>query len=93
MIQENQNLAPHASPLSYIASRALALLRGIQIKRRERSLRVCETLPLGEKRFLAVVECERQRFLLAVTGQSISLLQKLQPEENRASGPEESPCP
>jgi len=52
----------------------LALLRSIKIQRRERFMRLCETLPLGDKRFLAIVQIEHQRFLIATTNQSISLL-------------------
>jgi len=52
----------------------LTFLRGIKIRRRERSMRLCETLPLGEKRFLAIVQIEQQRFLIASSNQSISLL-------------------
>ncbi len=53
---------------------------------RSRGLRLCESLSLGEKRILAIVECDHQRFLLAATPQNISLLQSLGPahsEEQR----------
>ncbi|MGB2592291.1 MAG: flagellar biosynthetic protein FliO [Candidatus Acidiferrum sp.] len=53
------------------------LLRSVRVRRRERSLRVCESLPLGEKRFLAVVQFEGRRFLIGATNQSISLLDRL----------------
>jgi len=46
---------------------------------RGRGLRLCESLSLGEKRILAIVECDHQRFLLAATPQNISLLQSLGP--------------
>jgi flagellar biogenesis protein FliO len=46
---------------------------------RTRTLRLCESLALGEKRMVAVVECDNQRYLLAATPQSISLLQALGP--------------
>jgi flagellar biogenesis protein FliO len=45
--------------------------------RRERRLRLCEMLSLGEKRFIAVVEYGQEKFLLAGTPQSISLLKRL----------------
>lgn len=48
---------------------------------RNRGLRLCERLSLGEKRMLAIVECDRQRFLLAATPQRISLLQSLGPAQ------------
>ena len=57
-----------------ICARALAWLRA---RSSERRLHLCETLSLGEKRSLAVVEYERERFLVACTAQSISLLRCL----------------
>jgi flagellar biogenesis protein FliO len=63
-----------ASRLARFFMLVLTLLRNIKIQRRERSMRLCETLPLGEKRFLAIVQIEHQRFLIAATNQSISLL-------------------
>ncbi len=73
--------APSASP-AWLAQRVrtiLAFLGSLRIHRRERSLRVCETLPLGDKRFLAVVQFEERRFLIGATNQSISLLDRLDP--------------
>ena len=62
-------------------SRIVGLLKNLAsmaaIPRRERRLRICETLSLGEKRFLAVVEYGPKKFLLAGTPQNISLLQRL----------------
>ena len=52
-------------------------LLSVRIRRRERSLRICETLPLGEKRLLAVVQFEGRRFLIGATNQSICLLERL----------------
>jgi flagellar biogenesis protein FliO len=52
-------------------------LRKVTVRRQERSLRLCETLPLGERRFLMVVEFERRRFLIGATSQSVSLLDRL----------------
>jgi flagellar biogenesis protein FliO len=46
-------------------------------RRPERRLHLREMLSLGEKRFVAVVEYEGQKFLLAGTPQNISLLQCL----------------
>jgi len=40
-------------------------------------LRLCETLALGERRFLAVVQFEQQKFLIGTAGNSISLLTRL----------------
>jgi flagellar biogenesis protein FliO len=62
-------------------------LANVHIQRRERKLRLCDSLALGEKRMIAVVEFERQRFLVAATANNISLLQTLPAtaeDENRA---------
>jgi len=46
-------------------------------RRKPRRLRLCESLPLGERRFVAVVEFERSRFLLGGTSASLVLLARL----------------
>jgi flagellar biogenesis protein FliO len=48
--------------------------------RPSRQLRLRETLALGERRFLAVVEFERQKFLIAGTGSSVAMLTALPTE-------------
>jgi flagellar biogenesis protein FliO len=49
-----------------------------QLRRRPvRKLRLCESLTLGEKRFLAVVQFEHLRYLVAGTGSSLTLLSQL----------------
>jgi len=60
------------SRLHQVASRLVA-------GRRERHLRLCETLSLGERRFLAVVQYHEHRFLVAGTSHSIALLRQLDP--------------
>ena len=53
--------------------------RILRISRRApRRLRLCESLPLGERRFVAVVEFERSRFLLGGTSASLVLLARLE---------------
>jgi hypothetical protein len=42
-----------------------------------KSLRLCENLPLGERRFVAVVEFERARFLIGGTASTLVLLSRL----------------
>jgi len=51
--------------------------RGIERRRSARRLRLSETLSLGEKRFLAVVQFQQQEFLVGGTGNSIALLARL----------------
>jgi flagellar biogenesis protein FliO len=76
-----------SSPLATLWSLVRRAFATVRIQRRERSLRLCESLALGEKRFIAVVEFEEQRFLVAATHNNISLLQTLRPsvdDEHRA---------
>jgi flagellar biogenesis protein FliO len=56
---------------------ALSAVQSVKFSRREKLLHLRETLPLGEKRLLAVVEFENERFLIGATGQTISLLHKV----------------
>jgi len=58
--------------------RLLSLARGTRPVKR---LRLSETLQLGERRFLAVVEFERQRFLIGGTANSIAMLSELKRDE------------
>lgn len=57
--------------------RLRTLFSKISIQRRERSLQVCETLSLGDRRFLAIVRCGEQRLLIGMAGQNICLLDRL----------------
>jgi flagellar biogenesis protein FliO len=47
-------------------------------QRRPKQLKLCESLPLGERRFVAVVEFEKSRFLIGGTQGSLVLLAPLQ---------------
>jgi flagellar biogenesis protein FliO len=47
-------------------------------RRTPKNLRLCESLPLGERRFVAVVEFERARFLVGGTPSSVVLLSRLE---------------
>jgi flagellar biogenesis protein FliO len=48
-------------------------------RRPARRLRLCESLPLGDRRFVAVVEFEQARFLVGGTSASLVLLARLAP--------------
>ena len=71
-----------------LLGRIRAAFSEVSIHRRPRRLRLCETLSLGEKRIVALIECENQRFLVAATAQTISLLQTMSPRQEE--GPESS---
>jgi flagellar biogenesis protein FliO len=66
------------------------VLSRVKVRRRTRSLRVCETLSLGERRFLMVVQFERRRFLIGATNQSISLVERLDDHGHASPEPEDS---
>jgi len=58
-------------------------------QRAPRRLRLCDSLPLGERRFVAVVEFERARFLLGGTTSSLVLLARLGNEQAQNSEDQE----
>ena len=78
--------------LARVISRWFAVVRNtlskVKVRRQERSLRLCETLALGDRRFLMVVRFEQRRFLIGTTNQSISLLERL---DDRGHASEEAP--
>ena len=49
--------------------------------RKRKTLSVCETAALGDRRFISVIQFERQRFLIGSSPSSITLLSKL-PDES-----------
>ncbi len=60
-------------------SRARRQLVSRQTKKR---LRVCETVSLGEKRFVAVIEVDRQQFLVGGAASSVATLARLEPSSD-----------
>jgi flagellar biogenesis protein FliO len=60
-----------------IAEHAAGVQKSLKRRRSARRLRLSETLSLGEKRFLAVVQFQQQEFLVGGTGNSIALLARL----------------
>jgi flagellar biogenesis protein FliO len=59
-------------------ARFAALAKKIQVRQNRKRLRVCETVPLGDKRFVAVIQVDDQQFLLGGSASSISLLAQLE---------------
>ena len=57
-------------------------------RRAPKRLRLCESLPLGERRFVAVVEFDEARFLVGGTPSSLVLLSRLQ---DAGKGAEDEP--
>jgi flagellar biogenesis protein FliO len=62
-----------AAPLRNLGHWILSAVKS----RKSRRLRVCETLSLGERRFVAIIEFDRQEFLVGGSGNSLELLARL----------------
>jgi flagellar biogenesis protein FliO len=60
--------------------------------RRARRLHLRETLSLGERRLVAIVECDEREFLVGATGQTISLLSPLGAAAAKCVPREEEPA-
>ena len=64
-----------ATQLTELWNWALAKFKSHQVRKR---LRVCETVSLGEKRFLAVVQVDGEQFLVGGSSSSVSTLAHLE---------------
>jgi flagellar biogenesis protein FliO len=53
------------------------LFGGLSAKRKERKIELCETLSFGDRRFVALIAVEGQKFLVGGASNSISLLTSL----------------
>jgi len=72
--------APRIAPVAAIGllSRALVWLETrSQAVRRPRRLQLCATVALGEKRFVSIIECDGQQFLIGGGAGAVSLLAQL----------------
>jgi hypothetical protein len=50
----------------------------------EKKLRVVETVPMGDKRMVAIIEADGQRFLVGCSSNGVSLLSSLKEEQSQA---------
>ena len=57
--------------------RIWSFLPAVGLGRAPRNLRLCESVSLGEKRVVAVVQYETQRFLIGGSAHSVTLLARL----------------
>ncbi len=58
-------------------------IRQIHVRRKIHNLRLQETLALGDKRFLAVIEWNNEKLLIGVTAHTITLLEPQSEKEVR----------
>ena len=54
-----------------------ASLPALRLRRAPRQLRLCESVSLGEKRLIAVIQYQNQCFLIGAGSQSVNLLSRL----------------
>jgi flagellar biogenesis protein FliO len=71
-----------------------SILKWIMLRAKEqqtrKNLRICETVSLGEKRFVAVVQVDDERFLIGGSSSAVSLLTRLQETKAFAAALEQS---
>jgi flagellar biogenesis protein FliO len=53
------------------------ILQHVTVKQARKNLKVCENVSLGEKRFVAVIQVDDERFLIGGSSSSVSLLTRL----------------
>ena len=53
-------------------------LQKVKVQKARKSLRMCESLPLGDHRFVAVIQVDGERFLIGCSSSSVSMLTRLQ---------------
>lgn len=85
MIEPQPEELPQASqPQSEnLVSQLTAWLRNQFVTRQSRKrLRVCETVSLGEKRFVAVIQVDGEQFLVGGAANSVATLARLEPQQD-----------
>ena len=75
--EATQTTTPPGAPWALVAKTLWQWVGRAVKPRSARRLRVCETLSLGERRFLAVIEFDHQEFLVGGSGNSLELLARL----------------
>jgi hypothetical protein len=88
-----RNAARGANYLLKVLNRIWAQASQVRVRQNKKRLRVCETVSLGDKRFVAVIQVDDKQFLLGGAPNSVSLIAQLdKPAEfsavlqNRISG-------
>jgi flagellar biogenesis protein FliO len=70
--------------------RVLSVLRSIRMTRRKRTLRVSETLALGERRNILLIEWESRRYLIGATPGGLTVLDRITGAAAETAGNSES---
>jgi flagellar biogenesis protein FliO len=81
-----QKMPPMARALCDVLSKIFSTTQKVfTAKRAPKQLRVCESVSLGDKRFVAVIQVDQERFLIGGAANSIAMLTRLQETVSFAS--------
>jgi flagellar biogenesis protein FliO len=73
-------------PWKAVWERAAAFWKRVKVRRKTQALHLEETLALGERRMLAIVEWKGEKLLLGVTPQQITLLEPREKAQSTEGG-------
>jgi len=67
--------------LHFVVGAYQHISEGLKTPRKAKAMRLCETISLGEKRFLAIVQVDEERILVGGSASSVALLTRLADKE------------
>lgn len=67
--------------LHFVVAACRHVAEGFKTPRKAKAMRLCETISLGEKRFLAIVQVDEERILIGGSASSVALLTRLAEKE------------
>ena len=76
-VQDRKEVAPAIFARQWFAA-LLRIFAAVKVRRKRPNLVLCETLALGERRLIAVVQWEDKRYLIGATQNSLSVLDRLE---------------
>jgi flagellar biogenesis protein FliO len=80
-LAETQQSAERRSAILRWLAGAWDWARALGSRQSRKRLRVCETVSLGEKRFVAVIEIDGEQFLVGGAASSVATLARLEPSQ------------
>lgn len=69
----------------FVVEACRRLSAGVKTPRKTKAMRLCETISLGEKRFLAIVQVGEERILIGGSASTVALLTRLPEKEQFAT--------
>jgi flagellar biogenesis protein FliO len=81
-----QKMPPMARALYDVLAKIFSATQKVfNAQRVQKQLKVCESVSLGDKRFVAVIQVDQERFLIGGAANSIAMLTRLQETASFAS--------